>query len=286
MANFINEAQRMQQLAGLLNEKQLNELDTSILSGIAKNLYLYLSKIKPNDPLDVTGAPLKNVKGEPITYNKKVTMTYQNPELGKQGKAKELGKVIQGNVITSNPEVTVSYYGSIIFVGDFVKKEEAEAVLKYILDKYPNQLTGLNGEPTVRVHKMNYEWAKNHAPRYNFELRLKDDKAVAKSQSAKPSTSTPQAESLNIEEIVDEALETVREVAPAAPATTAPKQTADVASLAKMISSNTTLMNKLKTVNSGQEVTETIAFILNNINPKATGVNKSKLKSIIDQRFQ
>ena len=45
-------------------------------------------------------------------------------------------------------------------------------------------------------------------------------------------------------------------------------------------------MNKLKTVNNGQEVTETIAFILNSINPKATGVNKSKLKSIIDQRFQ
>jgi hypothetical protein len=45
-------------------------------------------------------------------------------------------------------------------------------------------------------------------------------------------------------------------------------------------------MNKLKTVNSGQEVTETIAFILNNINPKASGVNKSKLKSIIDQRFK
>jgi hypothetical protein len=78
----------------------------------------------------------------------------------------------------------------------------------------------------------------------------------------------------------------IKEAVPAAPAATAPKQTADVTSLTKMIQSNTSLMNKLKTVNSGQEVTETIAFILNNINPKATGVNKSKLKSIIDQRFQ
>jgi hypothetical protein len=74
-------------------------------------------------------------------------------------------------------------------------------------------------------------------------------------------------------------------VTPAKP-TAAPKQTADVTSLTKMIQSNTSLMNKLKTVNSGQEVTETIAFILNNINPKASGVNKSKLKSIIDQRFK
>jgi hypothetical protein len=74
-------------------------------------------------------------------------------------------------------------------------------------------------------------------------------------------------------------------VTPAKP-TAAPKPTADVTSLTKMIQSNTSLMNKLKTVNSGQEVTETIAFILNNINPKASGVNKSKLKSIIDQRFK
>jgi hypothetical protein len=70
------------------------------------------------------------------------------------------------------------------------------------------------------------------------------------------------------------------------PAAPAAKQTSDVANLTKMIQSNTSLMNKLKTVNNGQEVTETIAFILNNINPKASGVNKTKLKSIIDQRFK
>jgi hypothetical protein len=70
------------------------------------------------------------------------------------------------------------------------------------------------------------------------------------------------------------------------PAAPAAKQTADVANLTKMIQSNVSLMNKLKTVNNGQEVTETIAFILNNINPKASGVNKTKLKSIIDQRFK
>ena len=74
--------------------------------------------------------------------------------------------------------------------------------------------------------------------------------------------------------------------APVTPATPTAKQTADVASLTKMLQSNSSLMNKLKTVNNGQEVTETIAFILNSINPKASGVNKTKLKSIIDQRFK
>jgi hypothetical protein len=44
--------------------------------------------------------------------------------------------------------------------------------------------------------------------------------------------------------------------------------------------------NKLKTVNNGKEVTETLTFILNNINPKVSGVNKSALKALIDQRFK
>jgi hypothetical protein len=77
----------------------------------------------------------------------------------------------------------------------------------------------------------------------------------------------------------------LNELAPTTP-TTAPKQTSDVASLTKLIQSNTSLMNKLKTVNSGQEVTETIVFILDNINPKVTGVQKQKLKDLIDQRFK
>jgi hypothetical protein len=169
-----------------LFEDDLNEVDESILGGIAKNLYLYLSKMKPNNPLDINGSPLKNVKGDPITSNKKVTMTYQNPELGKKGLAKDLGTIAQGGVIQSRPEVTINYYSNIIFVGGFVKKEEAEAALKYILDKYPNQLKGLRGEPKVVANKMDYEWAKNYAPKYSFELALKDDKEIAKTQSAKP----------------------------------------------------------------------------------------------------
>jgi hypothetical protein len=46
--------------------------------------------MKPNNPVDVNGAPLKNVKGNIITASPKVRMTYQNPELGKKGQAKNL----------------------------------------------------------------------------------------------------------------------------------------------------------------------------------------------------
>jgi hypothetical protein len=69
-----------------------------------------------------------------------------------------------------------------ILVGQFVKKEEAEAALKYILDKYPNQLNGIK-EPKVE-NKLSYEWAKDYAPRYSFSLILKDDKEIAKGQSS------------------------------------------------------------------------------------------------------
>jgi len=185
MKQFINELKRMQVLAGIITESQLEEVDDSLLGGIAKNLYLYLSKMTPNNPVDVNGAPLKNIKGEPITASPKVKMTYQNPELGKKGQAKELEKIAQGSDNTSNAEVSIRYMANIIFVGEFVKKEEAEAALKFILDKYPNQLEGLNGEPEVQTNKPEYNWAKDYAPRYSFELRLKDDKALAKAQSAK-----------------------------------------------------------------------------------------------------
>jgi hypothetical protein len=203
MKTQLNEITRMQLLAGLINESQLDEVDTSLLGGIAKNLYLYLNKLKPNDPVDVNGAPLKNVKGNPITHNKKAKMTYQNPELAKKGRAKNFGNI-------NDTEVSVSYYANIIFISGFVKKEEAEAALKYILDKYPNQLTGLRGEPKVVAHKIDAEWAKNYAPTYDFELKLKDDKELAKAQSAKPAAQ-PQQESFdNLDEVVDNVLAKLR----------------------------------------------------------------------------
>jgi len=210
MKKLINEQfKRMQLLAGLITESQLEEVDSSLLGGIAKNLYLYLSKMKPNNPVDVNGAPLKNVKGDIITASPKVRMTYQNPELGKKGQAKELEKIAQGGDNTSNAEVHISYMANIIFVGRFNKKEEAEAALKYILDKYPNQLNGLNGEPKVDSNKFTAEWAKDYAPRYSFDLKLKDDKEIAKGQSANPSSAkspTPTAESINIKQSVNEGM--------------------------------------------------------------------------------
>ena len=71
------------------------------------------------------------------------------------------------------------------------------------------------------------------------------------------------------------------------PATsTSPKLTSDVQNLTKLVSSNTALLNKLKTINNGQEVTEFLSFILNNINDKVSGVQKQKIKELIDRRFK
>lgn len=71
---------------------------------------------------------------------------------------------------------------------------------------------------------------------------------------------------------------------PGATAGEKPK-TSDVTSLTKLITSNTSLLNRLKTVNNNNEVIEFLTYILNTINPKITGVNRSTLKKIIDDRF-
>jgi len=62
-------------------------------------------------------------------------------------------------------------------------------------------------------------------------------------------------------------------------------KSADVKSLVNLVNTNTTLEKKLQTVNNAQEVYEFLEYILSTINPKVSGVNVSKLKSIIDNRF-
>jgi DNA-binding protein Fis len=65
-----------------------------------------------------------------------------------------------------------------------------------------------------------------------------------------------------------------------------PNQTADVKNVTRLLQSNTSLMNRLKTINNGQEVTEFFEFVLNNINEKVSGIQKQKIKTLIDQRFK
>ena len=160
------------------------EVDTSLLSGIAKNLYLYLKDMKPNNPLDINGEPLKNIKGEIIKSNPKVKMFYQNSSVGMnklamQGKAKGLEKNIQGN--ENNAEISLNYNIDMINALGCVKKEEAESALKQMLNKYPKEITG-----EVETNKMNYDWAKDYAPRYSIIITMKSDKELAKAQSSKP----------------------------------------------------------------------------------------------------
>ena len=166
------------------NSRMINEADETLMGGIAKNLYLYLSKMKPNNSLDTNGQPLQNVKGEIIKNDPKVKMIYQNASTGlnnlaMQGKAKELEKSHQGN--QNNAEITIWYTSNAINALGFVKKEEAEAALKVIVDKYPKEVTG-----TVNTNKMDYEWAKNYAPEYSIYITMKSDKELARTQSARP----------------------------------------------------------------------------------------------------
>ena len=63
------------------------------------------------------------------------------------------------------------------------------------------------------------------------------------------------------------------------------EETIDVENLKKLVDNSTTLKNRLQTVNNAKELEEFLEYILSIINPKITGVNVSKLKGIIDNKF-
>jgi len=292
MKTQINEIKRMQQLANLLNEReeQLNELSPELLARAGEKAQQQGRTVQANKfwgaaqtqqykaaqrDREAKLEPVKPFDGKPVNF-------YFN--IKSKGNGVEVPHTIRDIYEdTNNVWIVVFYQNSTKDIPEF-------RIMGFKMDNgfYAMGSEGWGGESyqTAGVDQAGAQLLVKLAKIVKPDATLNPNNMVngqptpIAGKSFKPTKL--QAESLNIEEVVNEALESVREVAPPA----APKQTADVASLTKMIQSNTSLMNKLKTVNSGQEVTETIAFILNNINPKATGVNKSKLKSIIDQRFQ
>lgn len=152
------------------------EVDSSLISGIAKNLYLYLKDMKSNNPVDINGYPLKNDKGDIITYDKKVKMTYQNSSVGMdklamQGRAKNFGEI-------NGSEISLNYSMDMIYALGFVKKEEAESALKEMLNKYSKEITG-----EVKTNKMDYNWAKDWAATYSIIIKMKDDKQQAREKT-------------------------------------------------------------------------------------------------------
>ena len=94
-------------------------------------------------------------------------------------------------------------------------------------------------------------------------------------------------EATNFDDIALKYSNTAPNTPPGAKAGTPPKgpKTSDVTTLKKLLSANTSLLNKLQTVNNNNEVIEFLTYILNTINPKITGVNRATLKKIIDDRF-
>jgi hypothetical protein len=94
-------------------------------------------------------------------------------------------------------------------------------------------------------------------------------------------------EATNPDDIALKYSNTAPNTPPGAKAGTPPKgpKTSDVTTLKNLISNNTTLINKLQTVNNNQEVIDFFTYILTTLNPKIAGVNKMALKKLIDDRF-
>jgi hypothetical protein len=111
------------------------EVDQLVMAGIAKNVYLKLKDMPINQPVDKEGKPKMNVRGEEIKYNSKAKMDYQNASMGEKGYAKYLNR-------ESNSEITVAYNVNYLYILGFQKKEEAEEILKYVLSKYPEEVSG------------------------------------------------------------------------------------------------------------------------------------------------
>ena len=97
----INEIERMQQLAGIISESQLNELDVSIVSSLAKNIYLDLKK-----------------------QGKKVGLEFQNQSLADKGKAVSVGNTKEAGALM------VWYSVEWINVVGFDSEAEAEELIK------------------------------------------------------------------------------------------------------------------------------------------------------------
>lgn len=85
-------------------------------------------------------------------------------------------------------------------------------------------------------------------------------------------------------ELVDILLtESIEEEVPGAAPTV---KTSDVKNLVSYIETKKDFLSRLERVSNGQEVTEFLSFILNNINDKVSGVNKNALIKIINSRFK
>ena len=89
-------------------------------------------------------------------------------KLAMQGNAKELGNNAQDSA-----EISLNYSMDMIYALGFVNKEEAESVLQEILKKYPNQIKG-----KVSENKIEYDWAKNYAPKYSITITMKSDEEL------------------------------------------------------------------------------------------------------------
>jgi hypothetical protein len=94
-------------------------------------------------------------------------------------------QIIKEETMLNEDNLVLNNYAKQLY--SLFKQEEAKNALNEILKKYGNQVTG-----TVETKKMDYDWAKNYAPTYSILIRMKDDKQIAKTQSAKPQTQQQQ----------------------------------------------------------------------------------------------
>lgn len=129
------EINKMRKMMGLNeNEMTLEEADSTLMGGIAKNIYLDLKREPIGTVLSKDGQQMMNAKGEPMTYKEKVSMNYQNADLAKVSKSVDIKNGFS--------EFSVYYNVSFVNVMGFKTKEEAEKMLNTYLSKFKDQISG------------------------------------------------------------------------------------------------------------------------------------------------
>jgi len=286
MKNQINEIKRMQQLAGIINESQLNEALNKDIKAFGQDLDKNLKAAGFNTIITFqvpSSEQIKKVQDDPKSVLLYVTLDdqYQGLQLrGNFKSAKVLDKIVNKFQVAdwNGPEMT---FGS-----------GWDTKTKQVIGGFnPGDIVGSIDPITGDQNRPFYD-----ARFYRYAITQTKVKTTGYGEETKSQGVTqtvnkpaPVAESFNqLDEVVKEILKEVNgpNAQTSTTSTPSPKQTADVTNLTKLISNNTALINKLKTINNGQEVTEFLTFILNNINDKASGVQKSKIISIINDRFK
>lgn len=286
MANLINEAKRMQHLAGILNENQLNELSPELLQ-------------RAGEKAKEQGRTLQANKFSQAAQQQ----VYKAAQIAKDAKLEPV-KPFQGKILNLYYDVKtdkgILQAVEIPFKIAQIQEDTSGAL---IIGLYGDNKYGVSSSPYFYFipDKDHYAMSNNFSVADKYQIRGMDQagaqlmwklaKAFKPDTQVTPNTliagaptpiagkafqpTKPQAESLDIDSVVNEALKSIKEVTPNAPA--------DVAALGKAQSTASTVASKAKAINSINEFPGAFENWFKTLGFQPGKVSKSAVRSAVEK---